>query len=69
MQEYHICHICGEKMYPIVESSTYEKNGHVVEIQDLHCFKCEICGERILESDEAKRVEEIVFAKIGERKN
>lgn len=66
MREYHICHICGCHMYPCVESSSFKQNGHIVEIPDVYFFKCEMCGEKILESEEAKRIEKAVLNTVAQ---
>ena len=67
MQEFHICHICGGQMYPTIESQTYKVRGYAIKIADVHCFKCNTCGETILESEEAKRIEDVVIAKINKK--
>ena len=61
MPKDYICHICGGHMRPCVEPHTYYCNGSTVVVQDAHCFKCENCDERILESQEVKRIEKIVL--------
>ena len=65
MQKYHICHVCGEKMYPIVEPHEYSFKCFVVTVPDVRVFQCDNCGEEILESEEAKRVEDIILAQIN----
>lgn len=65
MQKMHICHICGGAMYPKTEHSTYNFKGAMVTIPDVNVFRCENCGEGILEAEEVKRIEEVVVEKIN----
>ncbi len=60
MQNFHVCHICGGKMFPCIEAHTYTYNGKNITINDVHFYKCEMCGEGILTSQEVKRIENIV---------
>ncbi len=60
---YHICHICGNKMYPQVTDETYIYQGKSVLVSNVRSFKCYCCNEVILESSEVKRIEQIV---VGE---
>lgn len=65
MQKYYICHICGGEMYPILETEEYCYKDVQVTVDDIKVFRCVNCGEGILESDEAKRIEEIVLKKAN----
>lgn len=64
MQKIHICHICGEKMYPVLETEEHRYKGVQVTINDINVFRCVNCGEGILEAEEVKRIENIVIAAI-----
>ena len=61
MQKYHVCHICGGKMLPKIESTEYNFKGNPIRVDDIQVFRCENCGECILEADEVKRIEKIVL--------
>lgn len=67
MQKYHICHVCCEKMYPIVEPHEYSFKGVVVTVPGVRVFQCDNCGEEILESEEAKRIEDVILAQINKK--
>ena len=69
MGDNHICHVCGNNMYHCVEDREYHYNGKSVIAPDVELFKCDECGEAILTSQEAKRVEEIVLAEVAKKKN
>jgi YgiT-type zinc finger domain-containing protein len=64
MQKMHICHICGGKMHQALETKEYCYNNIPVTVKDVKVFRCVNCGEGILESEEAKRVEWIIRARI-----
>lgn len=59
--EYHICHNCGNKMYPQITDETYTYQGKSILVSNVHSFKCCCCNEVILESSEVKRIEYIVM--------
>ena len=64
MRKNYVCHVCGENMDPIIETCDFKIQDAVVSIHDVHLFRCANCSERILESDEVKRIEEIVLSRI-----
>lgn len=68
MQKYHICHICGGEMHHQIESSEYQFQGMSVTIDDVRVFRCVNCGEGVLESQEVKRIEQIVVSHAKEIK-
>ena len=61
MKKCYICHVCGGNMHPTIEARKYVFHGISVMINDVHMFRCNDCGECILGSQEAKRIEEIVI--------
>jgi YgiT-type zinc finger domain-containing protein len=67
MQKMHICHICGEEMYPVLETKEYRLNNIPVTVYDIRVFRCVNCGEGILESEEVERIEKIVFSKFNKK--
>lgn len=68
MAKYHICHICGETMYPTLESEEYAFDGIKIVVDDVRVFRCTRCGEGILESEEAKRIEKIILERTNKNK-
>ena len=69
MNDNHICHNCGGNMYPYIRQNKYRYKDHPVVIDDVEVFKCEKCGESILTSQEAKRIEKIVLAEVEKKKS
>lgn len=66
MRNYHVCHVCGSKMYPTTEPHKYNFKEISTTISDVHVFRCEKCGEGVLETEEVKRIEEILRKKTEE---
>lgn len=63
MQDYYVCHICGGKMNPRTVKETFhrkDKNTEIVTSKTITEFICENCGERIFESNEVQRIENIL---------
>lgn len=58
---YHICHICGNKMYMQITDETYVCRDKSIKVSNVLSFKCSHCGEVILEHDEVKRIEQVVL--------
>ena len=58
---YHICHICGNKMYKQITNETYIYHDKSIQVSNVHSFKCSHCNEIILEHDEVKRIEQVVL--------
>lgn len=67
MRNCHICHICGGAMHPQIESLEYKFDGISVTVNNVCVFRCSNCEESILESAEAKRIENIVLIKSGKK--
>lgn len=61
MQRYHICHICGNKMFKQITNETYVYQGKSIKVSNVHSFKCNYCDEVILEHDEVKRIEQVIL--------
>lgn len=63
MRKYHICHVCGNRMHRCVNDQEYRIEGSSITVHDVEFFQCENCGESILESQEAQRVEDVILFK------
>lgn len=63
MTEYRTCYVCGCKMNHCVKNTKFKHKDRIIAINDVKSYKCECCGEEILELEEAKRIENIVLNK------
>ena len=61
---YHICHMCGNKMYKQITNETYVYKNKSIEVSDVHSFKCSICSEVILELNEVARIERVILNSV-----
>lgn len=58
-----LCEQCGHKMCEHVNSATFRKNGHYIEIPDVTFFQCQCCRNKVFEQAEMQRIKSILKAR------
>ena len=57
MDKVKICHWCGKEMTRCEDKVAFQKNGKPYVVPNAVFFRCEHCGEKIFEAEEARRID------------